>query len=80
MKNLSLCLMAIFFLGCSTITTIELPEGDMVTVRSRNGSLVKVSRAGTEIEVDKRGRASFLEQVISMMVVNTDLITKAVED
>lgn len=80
MKKISLCMIALFFLGCTTTTTIELPEGDMVTVRSKNGSLVRVSRAETKIEVDNRGRASFLEQLISMMFVKTDWISKEVED
>ena len=79
-KILSLVIITIFFLGCSTVTTIELPEGDLIKVKSKNGSLVRVSRADTKIEVDKRGRASFLEQIISMMFIKSDWINKKVED
>ena len=66
--------------ACSTTTTIELQEGDMIKVRSRNGSLVKVSRNKTDIVIDKRGRASFIEQLISMMFVSGDWLNKKVDD
>ena len=66
-KKISLIIAALFFLGCSTTTTIKLPEGDTIEVKSRKGSLVRVSRAETKIEVDKRGRASVLEWLVSMI-------------
>lgn len=80
MKKINLCIIAIFLFGCTTTTTIELPEGDMITVKSKNGSLVRVSRASTKIEVDNRGRASFLEQLISMIFMKADWITHRMED
>ena len=80
MKKISLAIVALLFLGCSTTTTIELPEGDMITIKSKTGSLVRVSRAETKIEVDNRGRASFLEQLVSMMFMKSDWITQKMEE
>lgn len=80
MKKINFILITILLFGCSTTTTIKLPDGDTVEVRSRNGSFVRVSRADTKIEVDKRGRATFIEQLISMMFMKADWITKKLED
>lgn len=80
MKRIIVILIAILLLGCSTTTTIKLPEGDTVEVKSRNGSLVHVSRDKTKIVVDKRGRASFIEQLISMMFIKSDWINKKVSE
>ena len=80
MKRIIVILIAILLLGCSTTTTIKLPEGDTVEVKSRNGSLVHVSRDKTKIVVDKRGRASFIEQLISMMFIKSDWIRKEISE
>lgn len=76
----SIVLIVVLLVGCSTITTIKLPEGDTVEVKSRNGSLVHVTRDKTKIVVDKRGRASFIEQLISMMFIKSDWIKKEVSN
>ena len=79
-SRFSIVLIVVLLVGCSTTTTIKLPEGDTVEVKSRNGSLVRVKRNNVQVEVDKRGRASFIEQLISMMFIKSDWIRKEVSN
>ena len=80
MRKTSICMIAILLFGCSTVTTIELPEGDLITVKSRRNSLVRMSSGEMKFEIDNRGKPTFIEQLLSMMVVNGDWLNKAVED
>ena len=80
MKQILFVLIVISLFGCTTTTTIELPDGDLIKVTSRKGSLVRVERKQTKVEVDNRGRASFLEQIISMIFMKSDWIDRKINE
>ena len=80
MKKISLCIAALFLFGCSQMTVIEYPNGDILKVTSGTDSIVRFVKDGKPHEVDNRGNPSVISQMLQMMFVKTDWINKKVED
>lgn len=80
--------MCLTLTGCSTfggrVSYVETPDGKRYKVRAQHDARVSYKDAAVQIEVDNRGRPSWLEQAIqaplvTMMNVGTAAAARKVE-
>lgn len=68
-----LCLMLLLS-GCasltSTVTTIEDPQGQIWTIKSKSDALVEIKRPdGVTVKVDNRGKPTFFETYMQYLLI-----------
>ena len=80
MKKVTLIVIAtLFFSGCGTYQkavmrerTITLSDGKQIKVNARKDDMIIFEKAGMKLTVDGRSKASFVTDMLKLMMMNTD--------
>jgi len=67
----------IITIGCASVkTTITDPQGETYTIQSKKDALVVLKQGDTELTVDNRGKMGIFENLMSIMLMKTDINLK----
>lgn len=76
MKILILIFISLFFINCASLqkfeTEIVKSDGEIIIIKSKSDALVKYKDGNEEVEVDNRGRPSFLETILGGWLIRGD--------
>ena len=74
MIRVALLCVSVLLSGCATTTTITTPDQQYV-VECRDDALVTYEDGDLKVQVDNRGRPSFLETFFSTLIMKTPDVT-----
>ena len=72
-----LIIIVLFCASCASVmTTVENPQGEIFTIKSKKDALVTLKQGDTELTVDNRGKMGIFENLMGILLMKTDINLK----
>ena len=71
LRNIALLIVALMLTGCATLgqreSSVQLPNGEIVTVRCPHDGKVEFKQGETQIKVDLQGKPGPIDSLVALM-------------